>query len=123
MMYDPKKLYVDPILTNFSKGYGQTLELIGERLFPMTPVSLPTGKYRVFDRSNRLIFESHREPGGVTNEVRAGKWSEDTFTTQEHALQASIADEERQWLAAANANQGTTVSANINPETDGLELI
>lgn len=124
MFYDPRiQAYIDPILTNFSIGYATQFPLIGDTLFPMVDVALPTGKYRVFDRSNRLIFASHREPGGVTNEVRAGKFSIDTFTTQEHALQASIADEERQWIAAGNANAATSLVSGLDPETDSLALI
>src|SRR5215831_5241117 len=96
-MYDPGLLYQDPILTNFSVGF-QDQALYGDRIFPPTPVNTQSGRYRVFDRSNWIIFESVREPGGVSNEISGAKWSEDTFETKERSLQVAILDEERQQL-------------------------
>src|SRR5215211_2871071 len=123
-MYDPGTLYSDPILTNFSVGY-KDQALYGERLMPVTPVDTQSGRYRVFDRSNWLIFESAREPGGVANEVLGAKWSEDTFATRERSLQAPVLDEERQQLQSqgglANAVFGGDLS--INPEVDATELV
>lgn len=122
-MYDPGTLYSDPILTNFSVGY-KDQALYGERIFPVTPVNTQSGRYRVFDRSNWLIFESRREPGTVANEIQGGKWSEDTFETKEHSLQVPIFDEERQQLTSqgglANATFGGAMQ--INPEVDATAL-
>lgn len=123
-MYDPGTLYVDPILTNFSVGYSDQ-ELFGLQIMPETPVRTPSGRYRVFDRSNWLLFEDRREPGTVAHEVRGGKWSEDTFNVREHSLQAPIHDEERQELTSqgglANATFGGSLQ--INPERDATELV
>lgn len=123
-MYDPGTLYVDPILTNFSVGY-QAQDLYGERIMPLTPVRTQSGKYRVFDRSNWIIFSSRREPGTVANEVRGGKWSTDTFSTQEHSLQAPVLDEERQELTSLGglANAAFGGGLDIDPETDATELV
>lgn len=122
-MYDPGTLYVDPILTNFSVGY-QDQALYGERIFPVTPVNAQSGRYRVFDRSNWLIFESRRTPGTVANEIQGAKWSEDTFETEERSLQVPILDEERQQLNSqgglANAVFGGALQ--INPEIDATSL-
>lgn len=122
-MYDPGTLYSDPILTNFSVGF-KDQALYGERIFPVTPVNTQSGRYRVFDRSNWLIFESRREPGTVANEIQGGKWSEDTFATHEQSLQVPIFDEERQQLNSqgglANAVFGGALS--INPEFDATAL-
>jgi len=123
-MYDPGTLYSDPILTNFSVGY-QDQALYADRIMPETPVNTQSGRYRVFDRSNWLIFESAREPGAVANEILGGKWSEDTFQTRERSLQAPILDEERQQLTSqgglANAVFGGALQ--INPEVDATELV
>lgn len=123
-MYDPGKLYVDPILTGFSVGWADQT-LYGDRLFPITPVRTQSGRYRVYDRSNWIAFPSRREPGTVANEVRGGKWSEDTFKTQEHMLQAAVADEEMQELQSqgglANAVFGGDLQ--IDPHRDATELI
>lgn len=123
-MYDPGTLYVDPILTNFSVGYADQT-LYGRQLFPETPVSTQSGRYRVYDRSNWLIHESRREPGAVANEILGAKWSEDTFSTQEHSLQAPIFDEERQALSSqgglAQAFNGGDLQ--INPERDATLLV
>jgi len=98
-MYDPSLLYTDPILTDFSVGY-QPQDLVALRLLPETPVNTPSGRYRVWDRSKRVWFLSRREPGTSANEVRGGKWSEDTFKTVQHALKAAVADEENRELTS-----------------------
>lgn len=124
MFYDPGTLYSDPILTNFSVGY-RSPTLVGLNLMPQVPVTTQSARYRVFDRSNRVRFYSRREPGTVANEVRGGRWSEDTFKTQEHSLQAAVADEEQQELNSqgglANATFGGALQ--INPATDALALV
>jgi len=123
-LYDPGTLYSDPILTGFSTGF-QDQTLYANRLFPITPVSTKSGRYRVYDRSNWIIFPSRREPGTVANEVRGGKWSEDVFFVKEHSLQAPIHDEERQELSSqgglANAVFGGDLQ--IDPERDAVDLV
>lgn len=123
-MYDPGTLYSDPILTNFSVGY-QDQALYGERIFPVTPVNTQSGRYRVFDRSDWLIHESRREPGTVANEIQGAKWSEDTFQTEEHSLQAPVLDEERQQLNSQGglANPVFGGALSINPELDATTLV
>jgi hypothetical protein len=122
-MYDPGTLYVDPILTNFSVGY-QDQALYGERIMPVTPVRTQSGRYRVFDRSNWIVFESRREPGTVANEVQGAKWSEDNFHTFEHSLQVPIFDEERQQLTSQGglANPVFGGALQLNPELDATAL-
>lgn len=122
-MYDPGTLYSDPILTNFSVGY-KDQALYGERIMPVTPVRTQSGRYRVFDRSNWLVYESAREPGTVANEIMGAKWSEDTFYTRERSLQVPILDEERQQLTSqgglANAVFGGAMQ--LSPEMDATAL-
>ncbi len=122
-MYDPGTLYSDPILTNFSVGY-KDQSLYGERIFPVTPVNTQSGRYRVFDRSNWLVFESRREPGSVANEIVGAKWSEDTFETKERSLQVPILDEERQQLNSQGgfANPVFGGPSQFNPELDATTL-
>lgn len=123
-MYDPGTLYSDPILTGFSTGF-MDQNLYASRLFPITPVNTKSGRYRVYDRSNWIIFPSRREPGTIANEVRGGKWAEDVFYVKEHSLQSAIHDEERQELTSqgglANAVFGGGLQ--INPEQDATELV
>lgn len=123
-MYDPGTLYSDPILTNFSVGY-QDQSLYGERIMPVTPVNTASGRYRVFDRSNWLIFESAREPGTVANEIQGGKWSEDTFFTRERSLQAPVLDEEKQQLTSQGglADPVFGGALQIDPAVDATELV
>lgn len=122
-MYDPGTLYSDPILTNFSVGFADQA-IYGDRIFPPTPVNTQSGRYRVFDRSNWLIFDSAREPGTVANEILGAKWSEDTFKTRERSLQVPILDEERQQLVSQGgfANPVFGGASQINPELDATEL-
>ena len=123
-MYDPGTLYSDPILTDFSVGYNPP-QFAGLRMMPQAAVTTQSGRYRVFDRSNRVRFYSRREPGTVANEVRGGRWSEDTFKTQEHSLQAAVADEERQELNSQGglANPTFGGALQINPEEDAVALV
>lgn len=121
-MYDARAIYADPILTDFSVGYGPQ-EYIAQNLMPFTPVALPSGRYRVFDRSNWVTFPSRREPGTVANEIRGGKWSEDTFSVKERALQVAIDDEERQNYNASQQNAQANLFAGIDPEADAVELM
>lgn len=123
-MYDPSGLYVDPILTNFSVGY-KPQNLYGWQLFPETPVSTQSGRYRVYDRSNWIIHNSRREPGTVANEVQGGKWSEDSFLTVEHSLQAPVLDEERLELTSQGglANDFNGGDLQLDPEADAVDLV
>jgi hypothetical protein len=124
MMYDPGTLYSDPILTDFSVGYAPPT-FVGLRMMPEAAVNTQSGRYRVFDRSSRVRFYSRREPGTVANEVRGGRWSQDTFKTVEHSLQAAVADEERQQLTSqgglANATFGGALQ--LDPERDAVSLV
>lgn len=123
-MYDPGTLYSDPILTDFSVGY-QDQNLYAQSIMPINRVNTQSGRYRVFDRSNWLIYQDRREPGTVANEVRGGKWSEDTFFTKEHSLQAPVLDEERQELQSQGgfASSAFGGGLDLNPERDATELV
>ena len=121
-MYDPSGLYIDPILTNLSIGMpGQ--ELYGLRLAPETPVNTQSGRYRVYDRSNWLVYRSRREPGTVANKIQGRKWSEDTFKTQEHSLAADVYWEEEQQLHSLGglANPVFGGDLQIDPHADATE--
>ena len=123
MFYDPGTLYFDPMLTDFSVGYGPAT-FVGLRLMPQVAVNTQSARYRVFDRSSRVRFYSRREPGTVANEVRGRRWSEDTFKTKEHSLQAAVADEERQQLTSqgglATTSEGGALD--ISPEEDAAAM-
>lgn len=123
-MYDPSTLYTDPILTNLSVGF-KDQSLYGDQLFPITPVSTQSGRYRVFDRSDWVIFEDRREPGTVAREVRGRKWSEDTFRTFEHALQGAVHDEENQQLTSQGglADPAFGGALQIDPHADQTKLL
>jgi hypothetical protein len=122
-MYDPALLYTDPILSNFSVGFSEP-SLYGEQIFPVTPVNTQSGRYRVWDRSNWVIFESRREPGTVANEVMGRKWSEDTFATHERSLQVPVYDEERQELNSQGGYANIVFGGpqQIQPELDAVTL-
>jgi hypothetical protein len=123
-MYDPGELYVDPILTGFSVGF-QDQTLYANRLYPITPVRTQSGSYRVFDRSNWIIFPSRREPGTVANEIRGAKWSSDTFFTKEHSLQAPVHDEENQELTSQGGLADAVFGGDLQiyPERDAVDLV
>jgi len=123
-MYDPSALYTDPILTNLSVGF-KDQSLYGAELFPITPVNTQSGRYRVFDRSDWVIFEDRREPGDVAREVRGRKWSEDTFRTSEHSLQGAVNDEENQQLNSQGglANAAFGGALQIDPHADQTKLL
>jgi len=124
VFYDPGTLYSDPILTDFSVAYGSPT-FVGLRMMPQAEVRTQSGRFRVYDRSDRVRYYSRREPGAVANEIRGGKWSEDTFKTVEHSLQAAVADEEDQELNSqgglANAAFGGVLQ--LNPHEDAVKRI
>jgi hypothetical protein len=93
---------VDPILTNLSTGWAEK-DLVAEEVSPSTTVSNLNGRYMVFDRSDWLIYPDERAMGTVANEIRAGKWSLDTYNVHEHSLQVPVFDEEREQLGAAGS--------------------
>jgi hypothetical protein len=88
-------------------------------------VRTQSGRYRVFDRSNWLIFEDRRAPGTVANEIRGAKWSEDVFCTSEHSLQSPVHDEERQALTSQGglADPVFGGAMQIDPERDATEAV
>lgn len=124
MNYDPGTLYFDPLLTNFSVGY-QPQNLYGLGILPAVDTSSPSARYRVFDRSNWILYNDRREPGTVANEVAGRKWSEDTFTTKEHSLQEAVADEEEQFLNSAGglANPAFGGPMQLDPEEDAVAQV
>lgn len=123
-MYDPGQLYFDPILTGFSTGY-RAQNTYGLDILPETPVRTQSGRYRVFDRSNWIIFKSRREPGTVANEVQGGKWSEDVFLTVEHSLQSPVLDEEMQQLISQGGLADAVFGGDLqlDPHEDATQLI
>lgn len=123
-MYDASSLYVDAFLSNLATGY-RDAEYYADRVFPFTRVAMKSGSYRVFDRSNRLLFKDRREPGTVATEITGRKWSSDTFKTIQHSLQTFVTDEERRELAsqAGLSNAAFGGALDINPEADAVELI
>jgi len=123
-MYDPGALYVDPILTQLSVGF-QDEQTYWSQLAPETPVRTQSGRYRVFDRSDWVIHRSRREPGTQANRVGQKKWSEDTFRTQEHSLEAEIYDEERQELVSQGGLADPVFGGGlqIDPEADATEYV
>lgn len=123
-MYDPSTLYVDPILSNFATGYRDPA-YYADVLFPFTTVGVKSGQYRVFDRSNRLIFKDRREPGTVANEIVGRKWSVDTFKTVQHSLQSPVLDEERRNINSMGgiANPVFGGALDVDPEADAVGLV
>jgi hypothetical protein len=123
-MYDPSGLYVDPILTDFSVGYGD-VNLIGLQVMPSAEAGSPSGSYRIFDRSSRVIFPDRREPGTVANEIRGGKWASDVFSTKQRSLQAAVADEEEAYLNSVGGLSGSAFGGGLqlNPHEDAAALV
>jgi hypothetical protein len=105
----------DPVLSNISVGW-PTTGFVGEALFPSVPVTDKSAKYYVFtDRSTAVTPETDfRAPGTQANEIPGMALSSDTYFTQEHALQMSITDEERENIPAGSG---------IAPEADAVEIL
>jgi hypothetical protein len=71
-----------------------------------------------------LIFEDVRAPGTVAREIRGRKWSEDTFFTKEHSLQAPVYDEENQQLQSQGGLADPTFGGalQVDPHADATKL-
>jgi hypothetical protein len=121
-MYDSRAVFADPILSNFSLGFSDQ-NYVAAEVMPAFDVDLPSGRYRVFDRSDWLSFPARREPGTEANEIRGRKWSEDVFSTKEYALQAAVDDSEVQVVNNANRNAAASLVAGISPQKDATNLV
>lgn len=123
-MYDASSLYVDAFLSDFATGYREP-EYYADRIMPFTRVGAKSGLYRVFDRSDRLLFKTRREPGTVANEIVGRKWTSDSYKTVQHSLQTFVTDEERRELASQGGlnQQAFGGTIDIDPEEDATELI
>jgi hypothetical protein len=104
-------VHVDQILTNISVAWPNN-GLVGERLFPVVPVSKQSDKYYIFGREGWVVENDYRAPGTEANEITGLALSTDTYYATEHSLQAPVTDEER-WNA----------DSPLSPDRDATELV
>jgi hypothetical protein len=103
--------HIDQLLTNISVAWPNN-GYVGESLFPTLPVRKQSDKYYVFGREAWSPENDLRAPGTVANEIPGISLSLDTYYCQEHALQTSVTDEERE-----------NVDSPLSPDRDATELV
>ncbi len=87
----------DTLLTNVALAYANQAQgaFVAEQVFPVVPVDLPAGNYKVFPRSYFLRDEVSTRPlGGYPRQV-GYRMSEDTYFAEERSLEAVLDDRER----------------------------
>lgn len=88
----PGKNYVDPLLTNISKGW-KVWGHVNQIILPVLSVRKPTAKIAVKDGSNLRIVSTIKAPEGETPSVAMNVSQEDSYTLQNHALKTMASDE------------------------------
>lgn len=116
MVYDPagrRGLRQDQLLTQVSIGY-PNLGMVGTALLPSVPVRAKSDNYYVFGRENNELEPAGdiRAPGTEAHEIGNIEVSQDTYSTEEHMLQAPVTDEERE-----------QVDNQFQPDRDATELV
>jgi hypothetical protein len=115
-VYSPSgsgNVHIDDVLTNISIEWPINRDFIGSRLFPSLKVQKQSDKYFIFDRE-KWKLEAHdvRAPGTVANEIPGMTVSLDTYYANEHALQITVTDEERE-----NADSP------LSPDSDATDIV
>ena len=111
-MPEVSQVHIDVALTNVSVQY-RNAAFIAEEIAPPVSVKKQSGKYYVYDpeRESFRQTDDKRAPGAEANEVGFAL-STDSYNAEDHALEATIPDEERE-----NADPM------IQPEIDHTEFL
>lgn len=111
-MPEVSQVHVDAALTNVSVAYRNS-EYIADDVAPPVIVRKQSDKYYVYDAEREAMRSTpdRRSPGAEANEVNFAL-STDSYYCEDHALSASVPDEERE-----NADPA------IQPEIDRTELL
>jgi len=80
---------INPVLTSIAQGFSQN-ELVGQKLFPLVPVSLRAGNILTFGREDFMQYSGLvRAPGGATRRVQVG-YSGSQFALLDYSLEGSL---------------------------------
>lgn len=85
------KNYVDPLLTNVSKGF-RPLNHINEMVCPEVLVNKDTGKVAVYGADNLRIVSSIKAPAGETPKIDYNISTSDAWVLEDHELAVFVAD-------------------------------
>lgn len=97
----PQSVHIERALSDLSVSYRQDKPSVAERLFPRVVVDHQSDKYYVWDKADQWRRNvSKRAPG--TKFARSGMGlSNDSYTSEQYALEYPIADEKRKNADAA----------------------
>jgi hypothetical protein len=106
-------VHIDVVLTQISVAWPNE-GLVGNVLFPSVPVAKQSNKYYIFQGREGWYpaLDDARAPGSEANEIPGLTVSVGSYYCQEHALQCTVTDEERE-----NADSP------LSPDVDGSEML
>lgn len=88
MMNNQQVRVIDPILTDFVRGYTNN-EMVGDLLFPRVDVSASGGQVIEFGKESFQLYDTQRAAGGATKRIELG-YSGKSFALENHALEALV---------------------------------
>jgi hypothetical protein len=87
----PREASFDPLLTNLAVAHFQDLGRFSVRtVFPIVPVKLKSGKYKVYEKGAFYRDEVKPRARGGTFDVTGFGMTEDSYTTEEEGLSTFI---------------------------------
>src|SRR3954469_1181027 len=96
--------HLDAALTNYAKKI-QNNGLIANEIAPAVPVGRQTDKYYIYGRESQELNEGQLRATGAPAEAIRLALSTGSYNCKSHALQARIADEDRQGYEAGDLEQ------------------
>lgn len=84
----PTDVHVDKVLTNFAVAYPFN-EFIAHEVFPVVPVKFESDKYYKFRRGDRIVIQSRRADGALSERADFG-YDTDTYSCEEYALHTDV---------------------------------
>jgi hypothetical protein len=87
------KNYVDPLLTQYARGY-RPLMHVNEQILPPLKVNKDTGKVGVYSAGNLRIVSTIKAPEGETPTITSNVSIADAWALENHSLKAMASDEQ-----------------------------
>ncbi len=88
MMNNQQVRVIDPILTDFVRGYTNN-DMVGSLLFPRVDVSASGGQVIEFGKESFQLYDTQRAPGAATKRIELGYLGK-PFALENHALEALV---------------------------------
>lgn len=103
---------IDPVLSSAAQGYSNNT-LIGEKLFPVVPVTARGGKIIQFGKEAFMLYATGRSPGANTKRVTFG-YAGAPYALESHSLEGLLPIETMQeGSAVPGIDQGAATASGV----------